>query len=228
MRRTKRELEKDIERGKYVLNPKFRESEAEAEDTRAAVMEVCSLHGSVRTCGGLDEFQGYYPEEYGKVVPEAGTWIVVQHPPQGTEYTVPPFSIWYAVPWQMDGGEIKGRNIHRVRIQTPCGDLGLFPREYALVNDIKTYIGREKDGVLFHRLSGEGMLPTETLFYMQSRGISRPDACMMLLDQIADPTFGWFEIAPPYGAHFGEEWPTPRQCPFATPASAWQEEEKAA
>jgi hypothetical protein len=218
MHSRRRSLKEDIQKGKYILNPDYDES----EETRDAVMNFC-VAASVRMGGAHDEFQNYFPQDFGKLVPEEGAWIIVHKSPQ-TEYTVPPFSIWYALPWQMDVGEVAGVKVKRVQILTPKGTLGIFPYEYALAQDIKSYVGREKDGVIFRKLDGEAIFPAEQLFYLQSRGIRRPDACMMLLDQMSGQNFGWFEIAPPYGEYYGQPWPSPEACPFATPLELWKQE----
>lgn len=213
----RRKYKSDIKKGRYIANPAWENS----AECREEVERQCA-----GPFGAQDEFENYYPQDALKAIPEEGAWIVVQKPPS-CEYTVPPFSIWYATNWQMDAGERSGVKLKRVKIITPKGDLGLFPCEYSVVDDIRTYVGRESDGILFHTMNGDAAFPTEQLFYLQSRGVRRPDACMMLLEQMHDPTFGWFEIAPPYGAHFGKEWPRPERCPFATPLKQWREEKAA-
>lgn len=219
---TKSQLQADIEKGKYILNPEFNES----EDTKDQVASIIAAT-ACRFGGAREEYQNYFPEDFAKAMPEDGAWIAVAHPPV-TEYTVPPMSIWFATPWPCDCGDICGVRPKRVKIITPKGSLGIWPREYFIVKDIKEYVGREADGVYFRQLSGEAIFPTEELFYLQSRGIRRTDACMMLLDRMKGQTFGWFEIAPPYGAYFGEDWPEPDASPFATPADQWIEDKVAA
>lgn len=199
-----------------VPNPDWEES----EDARTEVGKICDAQQSMS--GGDNDFISYYPQDFGRKIEEGGAWIQVLNPPQ-TEYTVPPFSVWYAAPWPMDRSMIKNVPIKRVQIVTPKGTLGLFPREYSIVKDVREYLGREKDGILFHRLDGEAVLPEEALFYMQSRGIPRGKAAMMLLHQLKGHAFGWFEFAPQYGEHFGKEWPERHRCPFATARSRWKE-----
>jgi hypothetical protein len=216
---------REIEKGRYIPNPEW-ESSDECKDEVAQACAAVNI-GSKRLGAGLEEYMSYYPQEFGLGLPETGGWVIVKHPPH-CEYTVPPMSIWFALNWQMDVGVRSGVHPKRIKIVTPLGDLGLFPHEYALAKDIRSYIGREADGVIFHRLDGSPALPAESLFYIQSRGIKRAEACMMLLDKITDPSFGWFEIAPAYGEYFGEDWPTPERCPFATPLNMWNEEKACA
>jgi hypothetical protein len=65
---------------------------------------------------------------------------------------------------------------------------------------------------------------TDQLFYLMSRGITKQQACLMLIDQIKDDSFLWFEFAPQYGEHFGLSWPSPARCPFATPREKFIED----
>lgn len=172
---------------------------------------------------GIPEYMNCFPSKFGLKLPSDGQWILVTAPPH-CQITVPPFSIWFAIPWTMkpDGN---GLAAHRVKIMTPAGELGIFPCEYSPVARISEYIGREKEGILVHQMSGDPVVNTDHLFYLMSRGIPRATATMMLIEQIKDPTYLWFEIAPPYGEYFGRKWPTRERCPFATPLEGWKETE---
>lgn len=196
-----------IESGRYVLNPEF----DEAEEIREQVADMClQLH---------DCFEDYYPQDYKKEIPEDGAWIMVLRDP-GTEYTVPPFSIWFAQNWHSNSN-LAGVHVKRVKVITPMGELGLFPREYSRIDNVTSYIGREAEGILVHQLSGNPIVSNDQLHYIMSRGIPKQQAMLYLLDQIKDPTFLWIEIAPHYGNMFGKEWPSPARCPFATPLDRW-------
>ena len=116
-----------------------------------------------------------------------------------------------------------GVAVHRVKIVTPSGDLGILPCEYSTVSKVSEYVGREAEGILLHQMSGNPVVDKDSLFYLMSRGIPRQAASLLLIEQIKDPTYLWFEIAPPYGAYFGKDWPTPERCPFATPLEQWKQ-----
>ncbi len=206
----------------FIVNPEWENS----EEAREKVSRVTKswAHAS----RGYNVFSHYYPQDYGLALPEEGGWIRVNKPPSSTEYTVPPFSMWYAMNWQCDIGEIAGVKPKRVKIQTPAGDLGLWPSEYCVVKSITEYVGRESEGIFFRTLGGESAFQTDALFYILSRGIPRQQACMMLLDQMRDMAFGWFEIAPHYGEYYGLEWPEPSHCPFALQRQQWIAEEQEA
>lgn len=133
---------------------------------------------------------------------EDGNWILVTKPPHA-EYTVPPLSIWFAVPWPMEG--TAGRRVHRVRITTPRGTLGLFPHEYSRINDMSKYTECLGDGIEIKFFGGvEGINP-DALFYIRSRGISKRDAIIMLLGQIKAEAVCWLETDPGVYEYFGYE-----------------------
>lgn len=164
---------------------------------------------------GLHEMETYFPQDYNKRLPKEGNWIRVNVPPH-TEITVPPFSMWFATPWPMERDR-NGLAAKRVKIVTPSGEIGIMPHEYCVVEDVTKWIGKEADGVYLRQMNGNPVCDRDSLFYLMSRGISRSSATLLLIGQIKDPTFLWIEVAPPYGEHFGKEWPDPKACPFATP-----------
>lgn len=168
------------------------------------------------------EYENNFPSRFKNKVPKGGAWILVKESPP-TEFTVPPMSIWFAMPWTMTPDGI-GCAPHRVKITTPCGDLGIMPCEYSLVQKVTAYMGREKEGIFIRQMSGNPVVDTDSLFYLMSRGIRRQEATMLLIEQIKDPTFLWFEIAPQYAEFFGRKWPSEARCPFATPREKWHEQ----
>lgn len=208
-RRPKHSIERDVQRGKYILNPDFQESEADKKEQRELFWQGPNA--------SIAEFENKFPEDFDKKLPPEGRWIQVIHPPN-CEITVPPFSIWFAVPWE-DNCSSK----NRAKIVTPSGSLGLWPCEYAAINDVTKYFGREGEGILLHQMNERPVCDTEKLFYLMSRGVPRRTAILMLISDIKDPTFLWLELAPPYGEYFGREWPKPKYCPFATPKEEWKE-----
>lgn len=168
---------------------------------------------------GMAEFENLFPQDYGKALHPEGNWIQVQKPPH-CEITVPPFSIWFAVPWPMDSYTC-GVKVKRVKIVTLSGTLGLMPNEYSVIQDMGEWLGREPEGVMLRQMNDKPVCDADHLFYLMSRGITRKAATLMLIHTIKDPTFLWMEIAPQYGEYFGREWPDAKHCPFALPRDQW-------
>jgi hypothetical protein len=212
MKRRKNNLQRDVARGKYILNPEFKESEADAKEARESFWQH-PFHTH-------KDFENAFPEDFGLNLPPTGKWIQVKNPPN-TEITVPPFSIWFAMPWP-NGDMYRGR----VKIVTPGGTLGLWPCEYMVVDEVTQYFGRESEGILLHQMNERPVCNREHLHYIMSRGIPRRAATLMLIADIKDPTFLWLEFAPQYGEFFGKDWPAPAACPFATPRDQWVAEEE--
>lgn len=145
-----------------------------------------------------------FPQMYGKHLGEKGKWIMVTHTPC-TEYSVPPLSIWYAIP-----GEIRSRRVFPItaelelygkpsvedillevapkvaKIITPKGELSLFPHEYKLID--MTLITQFADGehIKVHYLDKNAAPSSDALFYLRSRGIGKAEAINMLLHLIED------------------------------------------
>lgn len=148
-----------------------------------------------------ESYQNYFPGD--NEVPEEGAWILVKTPPH-CEYTVKPLSIWFAQPWPSNLQSVN--DAHRVRIVTPRGDLGLFPQEYRIINDIQTYyqfIGEGMEIKFFGPVDG---VPVNQLHYIMSRGISKTDAIAMLLGLIKGHGICWLEATKELTDEFGLEW----------------------
>jgi len=205
--RPKRDLERDLKRGKFILNPAYQETEADKKEAR----ENFWTHPFATHA----DFENAFPEDFGKKLPPEGKWVQVMRPPH-CEITVPPFSIWFAIPWA-DGDNFASR----VKIVTPAGTLGLWPNEYSVIEDVTKYFGRESEGIILHQMNDRPVCPVDSLFYLMSRGIPRRAAILLLINDIKDPTCLWLEFAPQYGEHFGRDWPSTSYCPFATPRDQW-------
>lgn len=150
---------------------------------------------------GPDVHMQLYPEEHGRAIPKGGCWIRVLEEPfteLRARFRVPLQSIWRARPHYLNvGGLGVGRRPHQAVIATPGGDLHLWPWEYDIVPSVAGFIGREPDFVL-HRLGGEPVFSGELedqLFYLQSRGLTRHDASMLLLDDMLTTNFVYFTMA---------------------------------
>lgn len=149
------------------------------------------------------EFTDYFPGR--NQIEVDGSWIMVTDPP-ATEYTVPPMSFWFAVEWPMNG--IAGNRVHRVKIITPKGELGLFPREYSKIDKIEKYyefMGQGIEPVFFG--AGSGGIPSDQLFYLRSRGISKRDAIVMLMGSIKSQDVMYLLTDKSITDHFGMKWP---------------------
>lgn len=160
-------------------------------------------------CIDLRELMSCVPEDYGLALPEEGAWIIVKDPPHtALEWEVPFLSIFRATPFyrartfRLPLGPRGGR--HEVRwpslravIQTPGGELHLFPDEYGIVRDIATYVELVGAGVDLHFMgAGEPGEFAEQVFYLQAHGIARRDALLLLLPHLADDNFVYFTIDP--------------------------------
>lgn len=135
------------------------------------------------------EHEMYFPEEHDKELGD-GAWIIVIDPPvtvQWDDFKVPPISIWWARPHVLNCGPIAGRLPYQAVIQTPAGDLHLWPHEYVVCSDPAQFIGEE--GTTIHNLGGSPVLDEEKMFYLQQRGIPQQEAAMMLLGDISQGDF---------------------------------------
>lgn len=134
----------------------------------------------------------YYPEEYDKDIGDGG-WIFVIDPPRtelDARFKVPLLSLWWARPHVLDSGPMCGRLPYQAVIATPGGDLHLWPHEYMVCNNPAGLIGEE--GSHLHSLGGQAVVDEDQLFYLMSRGLSRQEATILLLDQIEDGSaFGY-------------------------------------
>lgn len=126
----------------------------------------------------------YYPEAHDKDLGE-GAWIFVIDPPhtvQSSQFQVPVLSMWWARPHVLNSGRFGNRLPYQGVIQTPAGDLHLWPHEYTICRDPAALLGEE--GVTIHSLGGDPVLDEDHLFYLMSRGVSRQQATLMLFAQI--------------------------------------------
>jgi hypothetical protein len=159
-------------------------------------------------CAAVEQFHDYFPDE--NEVPEQGAWVLVKTSPN-TPYTVTPLSIWFAQPWPMESPS--GRPVpKRVKILTPRGELGLFPREYSIVHNPAKYFEFVGNGMSIHFFSGDstGGVPELPLFYLRSRGISKADAIALLIGQIKTPGVCWMETDKNVAQTFvhDKDWPS--------------------
>lgn len=148
-----------------------------------------------------EQFLDYFPGS--NKVPDGGAWILVKTSPP-TQFTVPPLSIWFAEPWPR---ERERYNSHRVRIITPKGELGLFPREYSLINDPSKYYEFVGNGMEIKFFGNEGGVPKDALFYLRSRGISKRDALCLLIAEIKAHGVMWIETDRNIAETFCREFP---------------------
>jgi hypothetical protein len=170
-------------------------SEEWLEQAKEATIEACYHLGN-------DPAQ-YFPEDYGKEIPDEGAWIcVIEVPFTALEFDVPLLSMWRARRHHCSFGGIRiGNGVRPILspwrpqqavITTPGGDLHLWPHEYSIIENPAGLVGLE--GVEIHTLGGEPVLPDDDdrLFYLMSRGISKHDAALILLGDMRALDFAYF------------------------------------
>jgi hypothetical protein len=138
----------------------------------------------------------YFPEQHDKDLGD-GAWVLVVDPPvtvQWSEFKVPILSMWWARPHVLNTGPVGGRLPYQGIIQTPAGDLHLWPHEYVVVNDPAGLVGCE--GVEIHTLGGEPLLDPDQVFYLQQRGIPMHDVVAMLWSQMETGDYGYVTFPP--------------------------------
>lgn len=138
---------------------------------------------------GGDNDSTYFPEEYDKDLGD-GSWIFVIDPPDRSvahDFHIPRLSIWYAKPHLLNIGRVADRLPYQAIIQTPAGDLHLWPHEYTICNEPQKFLGL--DGVKIHSLGGDPVLDEEQLFYLTSRGIPPTEATQLLFTQIKSQNY---------------------------------------
>jgi hypothetical protein len=146
-----------------------------------------------------------------KQLPDEGAWIQVTNPPH-CEITAEFLSVWYALPaydaktWDFMEGERENRYL--VKVLTPVGEFRLYPSEYRLVSantlhEYMTMLGKSNDQqaehVVLHWLDARNeYFDTDRLFYIMSRGVSRPDAYKMLMGEVHSQHVCYFTLHEEY------------------------------
>ena len=186
MNATKRRRKAD---GKWVFVPDSTlPPEEQQEIQMKKVSEMLALSWDQKNpFAAAEQFMDYFPGS--NKVPDGGAWILVKTPPP-TQFTVPPLSIWFAEPWPIERERF---NSHRVKIITPKGELGLFPREYSLIENPAKYYEFVVDGMEIKFFGNEEGVPKDKLFYLRSRGIAKKDALCMLIAEIKVHGVMWIE-----------------------------------
>lgn len=136
----------------------------------------------------------YFPEQYGRAIPDEGCWILVVEEPL-TElrdrFRVPPLSMWRARRHELSSCSLTVHGVEfaaqQAVIATPGGDLHLWPQEY-VVAEHPMELATDPDAEL-RSLGGEPVLDEEELFYLMSRGIGRHQALMLLFKEISSLDF---------------------------------------
>jgi hypothetical protein len=176
------------------------EAESRAMDEVTTLLSCFTTDFASRVAA-TEQFGDYFPGA--NEVPEGGAWILVKREIP-CAITVPPLSLWFAEPWPMAGRH----RVHRVKIITPRGELGVFPHEYSRVADVAKYYEFLGAGMEIRFFGGELQgLPELPLFYLRSRGISKRDALAMLVGHIKAHGVCWIESTPETCAAFGMAWP---------------------
>lgn len=158
------------------VNPKWLEWKHEQDD-----LQMAKMHSG--------QYESYHPEEVDKQIPEEGCWIrviEVPHTELALRFELPEQSMWRARRVYLQSGRVGNARPQLAVINTPGGELSLWPHEYVIVPDISQWVGQEPDCIM-HSLDGGRFITEEQeaqLFYLQSRGISRQDACLLLLNDL--------------------------------------------
>jgi hypothetical protein len=159
-----------------------------------------------------NDYSTYFPEEYGKAIPDEGAWIMVldvPHTELSSRFEVPVMSTWRARRHSCNFGHPQsGKTVlpftpQQAVISTPGGDLHLWPHEYTIISDVSFMIGAEPEFDMI-TLGGEPLFDdpvlAERLFYIQSRGISRHEAGLLTLNDQQAPDFVYFVMHPELAA----------------------------
>lgn len=220
----KRKVQSDIPA--MIPNPAYLESDYFKQD-------IENFKDVLATSGECVE--DFFPGDYDKALPPEGAWIMLitsvnvgkalPAPPKITSkpfhsdelepvetcipIRVPHLSIWYALPTVSNFSRKVGpvtMPLHKAVIQTPQGEVHVWPHEYVVVKDLAAYLQfTEEDGFNIHFLNpdAEGF-PQDKLFYIRSRGIPLAEARRMVLPELKSPHFCYFTLHEEYAKYFPE------------------------
>jgi hypothetical protein len=190
---------------KYILNPKWADSE-EAQLEREQIKDSICAFG--------DCVEDYFPEDYGKKLPEEGAWIMLLMsvhvgkeiaPGVAEPVTVPHLSIWFAMPTLAGSGTRYDIRPTKAIIQTPQGEVHIWPHEYTVVKDLTNFLEMtEEEGFYINFMREDGGFDVNRLHYIMSRGITKGVAQRILLPELKDPFFCYFTFHEAYSEMFGE------------------------
>lgn len=193
--------------GKWVFVP---QKDMTPEEIQQQLEDDVDSHLQMQASFGLDmearwglvrQREDFLPGK--NKVPEGGAWILIKDPPN-TEYTVPPMSVWFAEPWPHREERL---STHRVKILTPKGELGIYPREYSLIEDPGKYYEFIGQGMEIKFFGNEEGVPKDKLFYLRSRGISKAEALSLLIGSIKAHGVLWIEATRETVSSFGMDFP---------------------
>lgn len=199
---------------KYVINPEYLKSKEFLLD-KEYQKHVIAQSGECT--------EDYFPEDYGKDLPPDGAWIIllasvhVGKPlpnGQALHIDVPHLSIWYAMPTTTTFSRELEKGIklplHQAIIQTPDGEVNIWPHEYSVIKDISPYLEyTEKDGFFINFLNPDAGFDEMQLFYLRARGISLGEARRLLLPTVKSPHCCYFTFHQDYSDQLGEWYGTP-------------------
>lgn len=151
------------------------------------------------------EIARYFPETMDADIPEDGHWIMITYPPH-TTCKVKKFSIFYAM---NDFGEPHYKYnfffMRYAKIRTKDGDLRLWPWEYRKI-DISKYLEIiDGEHLTMKFLAKNPVMEKEVVervFYLQTRGIPKKDCYALVLPELKDPSFCYFEFHEEYINYF--------------------------
>lgn len=173
-----------------ITNPAIYED----EEWRAWIADQCIDIQTLYSC---------LPPE-NTVIPEEGAWIIVRDVPfTALEFDVPRYSIWRARRFLRSRAFKTRRGGSRghvnwpmmlAEIQTPGGDLVLYPTEYVVTN-VEKWLDLIGEGVTVNFIgAGEPGELAAQMFYLQAHGIPRREALTLLLPSLADDRFAYLTL----------------------------------
>lgn len=158
--------------------------------------------------GPLEDF---IPED--RQIPNEGAWIQVKYAPH-TEILVELYSVWFALPvykeaeWMGVMANPDSRTTYKAKIQTPDGELHVYPHEYNMVSidylaELINNVGKndvdKNNHVNLHWLDPRNdAFETDKLFYLLSRGLQKFQAYKYLMGEVKSPHVCYLTMHPEY------------------------------
>lgn len=148
------------------------------------------------------EMSGFYPQEYGKLIPGTGCWIMVLMVVPVAENVRPQlYGVYYALPeWvksdiRLETMVLKTKRL-KARITTEGGEVMLHPHEYCIVHnidDVLSGIGTEYEII---KLGGQAAYDEEKVYYLLTRGVPIEETYRLLLGGVGSINFQYFRLLP--------------------------------
>lgn len=151
------------------------------------------------------EMSAYYPEEYGKLIPKKGAWIIIIRDLPVEEKMKPSlYGVYFALPeYTIHKAPITEKIEYPIRrmkakINTANGEVMVLPHEYHIVQEIADVIaGTGPDGEYeMVKLGGDATYDDAKVHYLLTRGIPKEETYKLLLGNVGTINFCYFRIKP--------------------------------